>query len=193
MVSDSTTSDKKHVTRIAIIGVGQVGGAAAYSLVQSSVADELLLVDNKTELRDAQVRDLTDVAYALNSPTRVRAATYHEAGQCDIVVITAGSKLTPGETTVAATYRNIAIVRTAVNAMTPMRPDTILVVVSNPVDLLTSIACQLSGLPRSQVLGSGTFLDSARLRGLLADQIKVRHRLAILPYSHTSSTLVHSC
>lgn len=87
----------KQISRIAIVGVGQVGGAAAFALVFASVASELLLVDIDVGLRDGQVRDLSDVAYTCNSNTRVRAATHHEAGQCDIVVITAGSKYTIGK------------------------------------------------------------------------------------------------
>lgn len=78
--------------RIAIVGVGQVGGAAAYALILSSIASELLLVETDVDLRTGQVCDLTDVAYSSNSGTRVRAASHREAGQCDIVVITAGSK-----------------------------------------------------------------------------------------------------
>jgi L-lactate dehydrogenase len=71
-------------------------------------------------------------------------------------------------------YRNIAIIQNAVTVMKPFRPDTILLIAANPVDVLTSIAQDLSGLPTSQVLGSGTFLDSVRLRGLLADKTRVR-------------------
>ncbi|KAH8902823.1 lactate dehydrogenase [Coniochaeta sp. PMI_546] len=169
-MSSETT---KPVSRIAIVGVGQVGGAAAYALVLGSIANELLLVDIKIDLRDAQIRDLSDVAYSSNSNTRVRAATYHEAGQCDIIVITAGSKHYLGGTSIEYTYRNISIVRNVVNAMRPFRSDAILVVVANPVDLLTSLAQKISKLPPSQVLGSGTFLDSTRLRGLMADRIGV--------------------
>lgn len=87
-----STIGSKPFSRIAVIGVGEVGGAAAFALIISSIARELLLVDINTTLRDGQVRDLSDVAYSSNSVTRVRAATHHEAGQCDIVVITAGSK-----------------------------------------------------------------------------------------------------
>ncbi|KAH7131030.1 lactate dehydrogenase/glycoside hydrolase [Dactylonectria macrodidyma] len=159
--------------QIAIIGVGQVGGAAAYAIILASIAAELLLVDIDIDLRDGQTQDLSDVAYSSNSGTRVRAATYHEAAQCDIVVITAGSKHTIGQTTIDYTSRNISIVRNIIEAMRPFRSDTILLVVANPVDLLTSIAQELSGLPASQVLGSGTFLDSVRLRGLMADQVGV--------------------
>lgn len=79
-------------SQIAIVGVGQVGGAAAYSLILTSLASELLLVDIDIDLRDDQVRDLSDVAYSCNSGTCVRAASHHEAAKADIVVITAGSK-----------------------------------------------------------------------------------------------------
>lgn len=84
-------------SRIAIVGVGQVGAAAAYALILGSVATELLLVDDNVSLRDGQVCDLSDVAYSCNSRTRVRAAGHHEAGQCDIIVITAGSRHTIGK------------------------------------------------------------------------------------------------
>ncbi|KAJ1715697.1 hypothetical protein NYO67_2130 [Aspergillus flavus] len=159
--------------QIAIIGVGQVGAAAAYALILDSVPSELLLVDVSVDVRDSQVRDLSDTTYTANSLTRVRAATYREASQSDIVVITAGSKYPRGETSLQHMYRKIAILRNIIQAMKPFRPDTIILVVANPVDLLTSIAQGLSGLPASQVMGSGTFLDSVRLRGLLAEQTGV--------------------
>ena len=88
---------RKPFARIAVVGVGQVGGATASALILASVANEILLVDVDVELRDGQVRDLSDVAFIINSGTRVRAASYREAGQCDIVVITAGSKSAVGE------------------------------------------------------------------------------------------------
>ncbi|KAM0111948.1 hypothetical protein ACP6JB_002299 [Aspergillus fumigatus] len=161
--------------RIGIIGVGQVGAAAANALIMNSVARELILVDIKTELRNAQVQELSDVSrMSGRAETRVRAGTYHEAGQCDIILITAGSKFSVGETSVQHMYRNLGIVRSVIQAMRPFRSDAILIVVSNPVDLLTTLAQQLSGLPRSQVMGSGTLLDSVRLRGLLANKVGVR-------------------
>jgi L-lactate dehydrogenase len=89
----------KQISRVAIIGVGQVGAAVAYALILGSIADELLIVDIRAEWRDGQVRDLTDAAYALGSRTRVHAAGYREASQCDIVVITAGSKFSYGTQT----------------------------------------------------------------------------------------------
>ena len=83
-------------SRVAIVGVGQVGGAAAYAMILTSVADVLLLVDSNADRRDSQVRDLSDAAYASNSRTRVLQGSYREASQCDIVVITAGSRITMG-------------------------------------------------------------------------------------------------
>lgn len=83
--------------RIAIVGVGQVGAAVAYALILSGVASDLLLVDVKVDRRDGHVRDLADVAYGRGSTTRVRGTTHHEAGQCDIVIITAGSKYSLGK------------------------------------------------------------------------------------------------
>ncbi|KAL2133620.1 hypothetical protein VTI74DRAFT_2022 [Chaetomium olivicolor] len=160
-------------SRVAIVGVGQVGGAAAYALILSGVASELLLVDVKIEMRDAQVRDLSDVAYGIGGGTRVRAATHSEAGQCDVVVITAGSKYFLGETSIQHMHRNIGVLRSVIGSMTPFRSDAIVLVVSNPVDLLTTLVQELSGLPKFQVFGSGTFLDSVRLRGMLAEKTGV--------------------
>ncbi|KAL2192463.1 lactate/malate dehydrogenase [Corynascus similis CBS 632.67] len=166
-------SNTEPTSRIAIVGVGQVGAAAAYALILSSIAGELLLVDVRVDWRDGQVRDLSDVAYGINSGTRVRAATHREASQCDVVVITAGSRWSIGETNIQHMHRNVSVMRSVIKAMTPFRSDAIVLVVSNPVDLLTSIAQELSGLPRFQVFGSGTFLDSVRLRGLVADKAQV--------------------
>ncbi|KAH7024860.1 lactate dehydrogenase/glycoside hydrolase [Microdochium trichocladiopsis] len=142
-------------------------------MVLGEVATDLLLVDIDLELRDAQVHDLCDAAYCCGSKTRVRAATYKEAAECDIIVVTAGSKWTVGETSINFMYRNISIVRNVMDALRPISPRAILIVVSNPVDTLTTIAQGLSGLPTSQVIGSGTFLDSARLRGVVADKTGV--------------------
>ncbi|KIW96409.1 L-lactate dehydrogenase [Cladophialophora bantiana CBS 173.52] len=159
--------------RIAIIGAGEVGAASAYALLQGSLYKEILLVDIKPEKRDGQVRDLSDACYAEDSSTRVRAGTYKEAGECDIVVITAGSKRTRGETSLQLVERNTAILRRIINSMRPFRSDLIMIVVSHPVDVLTTLAQKLSGLPTRQVIGSGTFLDTVRLRRMLADRFEV--------------------
>ncbi|EGU87133.1 hypothetical protein FOXB_02348 [Fusarium oxysporum f. sp. conglutinans Fo5176] len=142
-------------SRVAIVGVGEVGGAVAYNLALNSIASELLLVDLDLNLRNAQIEDLSDVIYSTNSSTRVRPATYREAAQSDLVAITAASKHTSGlwffqgQTTVDYTSRNTSMIREVMEAMKPFRPDTVLLVVANPVDLLTSIAKDMPGLPPS--------------------------------------------
>ncbi|RAH43227.1 l-lactate dehydrogenase [Aspergillus brunneoviolaceus CBS 621.78] len=166
-------------SRIGIIGVGHVGAAAAYALLLQHVARELWLVDIKLDRRDGQVRDLADVAAVVASAAKspgagatVRAATHHEvAAECDIIVITAGSKYTIGETSMQHLYRKVSIVRSIVAAMKPIRRDAVLLVVSNPVDLLTSLVREMAGLPAGQVLGTGTELDGVRLRALVAAEM----------------------
>ncbi|CZR49016.1 uncharacterized protein FPRO_12453 [Fusarium proliferatum ET1] len=160
-------------SRVAIVGVGEVGGALAYNLTLNSMASELLLVDLDLSIRNAQIEDLSDVTYSTNSSTRVRPATYHEAAQCDLVVITAASKHMLGQTTVDYTSRNTSMIREVMEAMKPFRADTVLLIVANPVDLLTSLAKQMSGLPASQVIGTGTALDTYRLRGMVASRVLV--------------------
>ena len=160
-------------SRIAVIGAGEVGSTIAFSLILNTISGDILLVDPKEEARDAQVQDLSDATYHGNTATCVRAGTHKEAGQCDIVVITAGAKQKDGESRTDLVGRNQAILSSVIEDMKPFGEDTVLLLVANPVDILTYFAQEYSGLPRSQVFGSGTFLDSARLRGLLASKAEV--------------------
>merc|ERR1711939_1154749 len=159
----------KLTSKIAVLGAGSVGSAVAFSLILNPIAGDVLLVDPKEDMRDAQVQDLSDATYHGNSSSRIRAGTHKEAGQCDIVVITAGAKQRQGESRSDLLGRNKAILHSAINDMKPFKESTILLLVANPVDVLTYLAQQISGLPPSQVIGSGTFLDSARLRGYIAE------------------------
>lgn len=165
-------------TRIAIIGTGRLGSATAYSLLlsPSTSPTEILLIDPNLPLLTAQVTDLSDAAYALNSTTLVRPATYHEAGQCDVIVITAGSRHV-GESvgSVAAMGRNASVVRSVVSGMAPVNKDAIVVVAAEPVDVMTGLARgMLAGvLEEGRVVGVGTYLESVRLRGMLAGEVGV--------------------
>lgn len=160
-------------TTIAILGCGDVGSTLAYTLVLQPICSEVILVDPKTSLLEAQVRDLSDATYRGGSAVRVRAGTHADAGQADIVVITAGAKQKPGESRLSLLSRNLHILESIFSSMAPINPHTILLLVANPVDILTYFARKLSGLPESQVLGTGTSLDSARLRGILAQKADV--------------------
>lgn len=181
-------------SKIAILGSGEVGSTIAYSLILNPVAGEILLVDPKEDVRNAQVQDLSDATFHGDTSTMVRAGTHKEAGQCDIVVITAGAAQKKGkfednvivnnirncilissigESRTDLVGRNLKILGSAIEDMKPFREDTIIILVTNPVDILTYYAQKFSGLPKQQVIGSGTFLDSARLRGILAQKCGV--------------------
>ena len=160
------------IGRIAIIGAGSVGSTCAYALLLRRITSEILLVDIDTALLNAQVQDLADAAFLSN--TKIFASTFAEAGQCDIIVITAGAKQRDGETRIDLIDRNYKILESVIGSMKPFRSNTVLLLVSNPVDVLTYFARRMSGLPDTQVIGSGTFLDSVRLRSMLAEQTQVR-------------------
>ena len=169
--SSSAKHQKGALTaKVAIIGAGDVGSTIAYSLVLNPIAGDVLLIDPKTEVRDAQAQDLSDSTYHGDTSTRVRPAEPKEAGQCDIIVITAGAPQQEGESRTDLIGKNIKILSSAIEPMKPFREDAIILVVANPVDPLTYFAQKMSGLPHNQVFGSGTFLDSARLRGILAER-----------------------
>ncbi|KAH5583110.1 L-lactate dehydrogenase [Parastagonospora nodorum] len=165
--------DPKLTSQIAIVGAGDVGATIAYSLIMDPVASEILMIDPKKEVRDAQIQDLSDATFHGNTSTRIRAGTHKDAGQSDIIVMTAGAKQKKGESRADLIGRNKSILQSAINDMSPLRPDTILLLVANPVDALTFFAQKFSSLPKNQVIGSGTFLDSARLRGVLAARADV--------------------
>ncbi|KAF1845691.1 l-lactate dehydrogenase-like protein [Cucurbitaria berberidis CBS 394.84] len=158
---------------IAILGCGDVGSTLAYTLIMQPICSEVIMVDLKKELLEAQVRDLSDSTYGGRSGVKVRAGTHKDAGQADIVVITAGAKQKHGESRLSLLSRNLHILESIFSSMAPISPHTILLLVANPVDILTYFARKLSGLPESQVLGTGTSLDSARLRGILAEKAEV--------------------
>ena len=161
-------AEQRLKSTIAILGCGEVGATLAYTLLQNPICSEVILVDPKTELLEAQVRDLADATYGGRAATRIRAGTHRDAGQADIIVITAGAKQKPGESRLSLLSRNLHILSSIFTSMAPLSPHAILLLVANPVDILTYFARKLSGLPESQVLGTGTSLDSARLRGALA-------------------------
>ena len=156
---------------IAVIGAGSVGAAIAHSLLLRRVVGDIILVDIDQDRCKAQVLDLSDASYL--SHVRVRQGSYVEASQADIIIITAGAKQNTGETRLDLIDRNQKILKSILESMIPLRTDAILLLVANPVDALTHFAQQLSGLPQDQVIGSGTLLDSLRLRGKLAQRLQV--------------------
>jgi len=159
-----------------IIGAGQVGMACAYSLLIQNCLDEMVLQDIAMEKVEGEVMDLMH-GVPFVEPTLVRAGTLADAGRdADLVIITAGASQKPGETRLNLLQRNVEIFKHLVGDLVKYCPRAIVLVVSNPVDILTYVTLKLSGLERSRVLGSGTVLDTARFRHLLAEQLRIAPR-----------------
>ena len=156
---------------VAIIGAGSVGASIAYAIMLRQLPVNISLVDVNEETTEGQTLDLGDAEFL--TPTTVSHATFQQAGQADIIVITAGAKQKPGESRESLVARNESIMQSILHNIQPINPNVILLIVANPVEVLTHVAQQLSGLPKSQVLGSGTFLDTMRLRKHLGDLFSI--------------------
>ncbi|KAI7857466.1 lactate dehydrogenase B [Circinella umbellata] len=158
-------------SKVAIVGAGSVGATIAYAIMLRDVASEIMMVDVAPDVVRGQVLDLSDAN--MITSTKVRGATSKEAGQADVIVITAGAKQREGETRTQLIDRNYKVLHSVIGGMQPINQEAIILIVSNPVDVLTHIAQQLAGIPKNQVVGSGTFLDTSRLRVLLAQKLQV--------------------
>ncbi|PSN19003.1 L-lactate dehydrogenase [filamentous cyanobacterium CCP5] len=158
-----------------IVGAGQVGLACAYSLLIQNVLDELVMVDLDRERLEGEVMDL-EQGLSFIQPTAIAAGTLADGAGADIVIITAGASQKPGETRLDLVHKNVNILKKLIPEVVAHCPEAIILMVANPVDVLTYAAWKLSGLPRSRVLGSGTVLDTGRFRFLLARQLQIDPR-----------------
>lgn len=153
--------------KVVIVGAGEVGASAAYALMQSGVADDIILVDANQDRAKGQALDLAHGLPFVHAAT-VRAGTASDYADAGVVIITAGAKQKPGESRLNLLKRNAAIVRQVMGEIVAQKSAAVVVVVTNPVDVLTRVALQASGWPRARIMGSGTVLDSARFRYLLS-------------------------
>ncbi len=158
--------------KIGIVGCGHVGGTAAYTLALQGIGSELVLVDRDPGLADAQCMDILH-ATPFGQPVRVRAGDYADLAGCALVIFAAGVGQLPGESRMQLLTRNAKVFAEAVPQVMHHAGDPILLIATNPLDIMTQIATSLSGLPPDRVLGSGTMLDSARFRALLAERYRV--------------------
>jgi L-lactate dehydrogenase len=157
--------------KVAIIGAGSVGSTAAYACLLRRVASTIVMVDCNHDRVVSEVSDLVDAAFL--SRTVVKVGDLQEAGSCDVIVVTAGAKQKPGETRLDLIGRNQKILTDIFNGMNNINPNAIILLVANPVDVLTTIAQKISSLPRNQIIGSGTYLDTCRLRYELANVLEL--------------------
>jgi L-lactate dehydrogenase len=158
--------------KVVIVGAGAVGSTFAYTLAQSGLADEILLRDHNPDLARGQVLDLAHGQFFF-PPVQIREAQVEDYADAHMIVITAGSKQRPGESRLDLLQRNVKIIYEIMDEILLQKSSAVVLIVSNPVDILTYAAYKRSGWPRGRVIGSGTVLDSARFRSLLSQHCGV--------------------
>lgn len=158
--------------KIAIIGAGNVGSTFAFSLMNSGLAREIVIVDKNEKLAIGECMDLNH-GLSFAHPIKIYAAGFESCEDADIVVITAGAKQKPGQSRTDLTKDNVEIFKSMIPDISKHAGNAILLVVTNPVDVLTYVTLKLSGLPSNRVIGSGTVLDTARLKYMISEYCKV--------------------
>jgi L-lactate dehydrogenase len=166
---------ERHPTRIAIVGTGNVGSTFAYALLLSGLAAEIVLIDANRARAEGEAMDLNH-AEPFAHPTTIWAGDYPECAGAAVTVVAAGTAQKPGETRLDLLQRNADIFAQIVPHVARHNPEGILVIATNPVDVLTWASLKLSGLPPQRVFGSGTILDTARFRYLLGEHFGVDSR-----------------
>lgn len=158
--------------KVGVVGAGAVGSTAAYAMTLQGTCRDLVLVDANEKLARAQARDILD-AEPFSRPVRVSAGGYEDLAGAALVVITAGVSQRPGEDRLSLLGRNARIFEQVIPSLLRHAPDAVILVATNPVDVMTQIGARLAGLPAGRVLGSGTILDTARFRALLSEQLGI--------------------
>ena len=158
--------------KVVIVGAGAVGSTFAYTLAQSGLADEIVLRDANHDLAMGQVLDLAH-GQAFFPSVQIREARPADYADAHLIVITAGTKQRPGESRLELLQRNVKIVHDIIDEIVRQKSSAVVLMVSNPVDILTYVAHRRSGWPRGRIFGSGTVLDSARFRHLLSQHCGV--------------------
>ena len=164
-----------NVRKAAIIGCGFVGSSIAFSLMQRGLYSELVLIDANFKKAEGEAMDLSH-GLPYTASMQIYAGSYDDIADCAIAILTAGANQKPGESRLDLIGRNVAILKSIIPELTRRKFQGILLVVSNPVDVLTYSAWKLSGLPARHVIGSGTVLDTARLKYLLGQELGVDSR-----------------
>nr|ADV35657.1 lactate dehydrogenase B [Taenia solium] len=161
----------KPKTKVSIVGVGSVGMAIGFSIMTKGLANILALVDFNEDKVKGEVLDMQHGSQFLHTCNVIGGKDYSYTSHSDVVFIAAGARQVVGESRLNLVQRNVDIFKTIVPEVVKYSPDCIIVVVSNPVDILTYVTWKLSGLPKNRVIGSGTILDSARFRHILGKKL----------------------
>ena len=161
--------------KVTIIGAGNVGATIAYTLSLGTIASEIVLIDINKEKVEGEVMDIVQGA-SFREPISVIAGDYEDAKDSDIVIITSGVGRKPGQTRIELAQTNVNILKQITPNIVSVAPNALYVIVSNPVDIMTYVFTKISGLPENQIIGSGTVLDTARLRYDLSNHFKVAQK-----------------
>ncbi len=167
--------DGVNLRKTAIIGCGFVGAATAFSLMQSGMFSEMVLIDADKSRAEGEAMDISH-GIPFGSPMKIYAGGYGDISDAAIVIVTAGANQKPNETRLDLVHKNVEIYKSIMSEIKKADIKGILLVVSNPVDILTYTAMKLSGLPENRVIGSGTVLDTARLKYQLSEHLSVDSR-----------------
>ena len=159
-------------SKITIVGAGSVGATIAYTLSGEDIASEIVLIDINKEKVAGEVMDI-EQGTCFRDPISIVAGEYEDAKDSDIVIITSGIARKPGQTRIELTQTNVNILKSITPQIVKAAPNALYVIVSNPVDIMTYVFTKISGLPENQIMGSGTILDTARLRYGLSEHFKV--------------------
>ncbi len=158
--------------KITILGVGNVGATIAYTLTQNSIASEIVLIDINRAKAEGEAMDIIHGA-PFSTPLNIYAGDYPDAAGSDIVIITSGVGRKPGQSRLELASINTKLIQEIAPKIASYCPNAVYIIVSNPVDILTYAFIKFSGLPASQVIGSGTMLDTSRLRSLVSNRLSI--------------------
>ena len=165
----------KNTRKVAVIGCGFVGAACAFSIMQSGLFSEIVLIDSDKAKAEGEALDISHgIPFA--KPVKIHAGEYKDIQDASLVIVTAGANQKSGETRLDLVKKNISIFKTIIPEIKKQKFNGILLIVANPVDILTTVALKLSGFPESKVIGSGTVLDTARLKYELGNHLNVDPR-----------------
>ena len=159
-------------SKITIIGAGSVGSTIAYTLSSQDIASEIVLIDINKKKAEGEVLDIIQ-GPCFRAPISIIAGDYEDARNSDIVIITSGIARKTGQTRLELTQTNVNILKSITPEIVKAAPNALYLIVSNPVDIMTYVFTKISGLPENQFLGSGTILDSARLRCGLSEHFQI--------------------
>lgn len=162
----------KNGTKITILGAGNVGATIAYTFAVAGTCSEIVLIDINKDKAEGEAMDIHQ-GVSFGFPVRIRAGEYEDAAGSDIIVVTLGKARKPGQTRLDLAQSNVDLIKDIMPGIAKIAPDAVYVVVSNPVDIITYAILKCTDLAPSQVIGSGTILDTSRLRALLSKHVHI--------------------